>query len=213
MNRPKIIINAAMSIDGKIALSGGKRIRISDTEDFMRVHHMRNEVDAVLVGINTILNDNPKLTVKEKFVPNPKNPIRVVLDSKLRIPENARVLNSLAPTIIASTINAEPRDLKAKIIRCGRGKVDLHCLMQKLYTMGIRSIMVEGGGTVISAFVHERLVDDFYVFIGPLIIGGTAPALVGGHGAREHNEVVRLNIKSCERLGQGILIRYGVRDD
>ncbi len=213
MNRPKIIINAAMSADGKIALVGGKRIKISDEADFHRVHEMRASVDGILVGINTILKDDPKLTVKEKYVPNAKNPVRVVLDSKLRIPSDARVLNGMAKTIIATTEKAEEREINAEIIRCGDEEVDLNCLMEELWKRGIKSVMVEGGGTVIHSFLKAGLVDEMYVFIGPLIIGGDAPTLVEGPGARSDEEVIRLKIKSCEKLGYGILIHYGVKND
>ncbi len=211
MNRPKIIINAAMSVDGKIALVGGKRIKISDEMDFKRVHELRARVDAILVGINTVINDKPKLTVKERYVPNAKNPVRIVLDSKLRIPENVRILNNAAKTIIATTKTAGHRELNAEIIRCGEKRVDLKCLMEELFKRGIRSLMVEGGSTVISSFLRERLVDELYVFIGPVIIGGTAPSLVGGNGAREEKDVLRMNVLSCERLGYGILIQYEVK--
>ncbi len=213
MNRPKIIINAAMSADGKIALVGGKRIKISDEADFKRVHEMRASVDAILVGINTILKDDPKLTVKEKYVPNAKNPVRVVLDSKLRIPSDARVLNSMAKTIIATTEKAEEREINAEIMRCGDERVDLNCLMKELWKRGIKSVMVEGGGTVIHSFLKAGLVDEMYVFIGPLIIGGDAPTLAEGPGAKSDEEVIRLRIKSCEKLGYGILIHYGVKND
>ncbi len=213
MNRPKIIINAAMSVDGKIALAGGKRIKISDEEDFRRVHEMRSEVDGILVGINTILKDDPKLTVKEKFVPGGKNPVRVILDSKLRIPENARVLNNDAKTIIATTRNAPKRKLNAELIRCGYEKVDLRCLLEELRERKIKKIMVEGGGTVIHSFLKEGFVDELFVFVGSLVIGGGAPTLAEGPGAREENEVIHLKLKSCEKLGYGVLLHYGVKND
>ncbi len=208
--RPKIIVNAAMSVDGKIALVGGKRIKISDEDDFRRVHKMRASVDAILVGINTVLMDDPKLTVKEEFVPNAKNPVRIVLDSKLRIPENARILNDMAPTIVATTINARVRKINAEIIKCGEHFVDLHCLMDRLWERGIRNVMVEGGSTVISSFLKEGLVDELNVFVGSIVIGGSAPSLVGGDGARNEGEVLKLKLLSCEPLGYGVLLRYGV---
>ncbi len=208
--RPRVIVNAAMSVDGKIALVGGRRIKISDEEDFRRVHHLRASVDAILVGINTIIKDDPKLTVKEKFVPDAKNPVRIVLDSKLRIPENARVLNDMAPTIIATTKDAPPRDLNAEIIRCGYNLVDLHCLMEELWRRGIRSVMVEGGSTVISSFLREGLVDELNVFVGSMIIGVDAPTLVSGKGARFAEETIKLKLLECKPLGYGVLLRYGV---
>ncbi len=213
MNRPRIIINAAMSVDGRIALVGGKRIKISDDADFMRVHKLRASVDAILVGINTVLKDDPKLTVKKKYVPLAKNPVRIVLDSQLRIPDTARVLNDDAPTIIATTERAQKRNLNAKLIRCGAERVNLGCLLTELYERGIKSVMVEGGGTIISSFLRARLVDELYIFVGSIIIGGDAPSIVAGTGAKENAEVIGLKLKSCERLGSGLLLHYGVKDD
>ena len=208
MIRPKIIVNVAMSIDGKIALKGGKRIKISNEEDFRRVHQLRNSVDAILVGINTIINDDPKLTVKKKFVEEIKNPVRIVLDSKLRIPENARVLDNKAKTIIATTKRAI-RNLDAEIIRCGDEDVDLKCLMEKLYEMGIRSVLVEGGRKVITSFLRENLVDEFYIFIGSIMIGKDGINIVDFSS----ENIMRFEILECEKLGDGILLRIGVLND
>ncbi len=211
--RPKVIINAAMSVDGKIALVGGKRIRISDEKDFRRVHELRNSVDAILVGINTILKDDPKLTVKEKYVKNPRNPVRVVLDSKLRIPEGAKVLNNMAKTIVATTEAAPQRNINAEIIRCGEKQVDLKCLLAELWRRGIRSVMVEGGGTVIHSFLKEGLVDELDVFVGSIIIGGGAPTLAEGVGAEDEDGVIKLKLIECKPLGDGVLLRYGVENE
>ncbi len=208
--RPRVIVNAAMSLDGRIALVGGKRIKISSEEDFKRVHELRSSVDAILVGINTVIKDDPKLTVKERFVPNPKNPVRIVLDSNLRIPENARVLNDAARTIIATTLSSPHRDLNAEIIRCGHDRVDLKCLLNELWKRGIKSVMVEGGGTVISSFLREGLVDELTVFVGSMVIGGGAPCLVEGEGAKMEGEVIRLTLLESKPMDGGILLRYGV---
>ena len=96
MKRPHVTINCAMSADGKIALPNRKQLRISCDEDIKRMYNLRNEVDAVLVGIETILSDDPKLTVKEKYVKNLKQPLRVVLDSTCKTPKDALVLNDSA---------------------------------------------------------------------------------------------------------------------
>lgn len=208
--RPRVIINAAMSVDGKIALRGGKRIKISDEEDFRRVHELRNSVDAILVGINTVILDNPKLLVKERYVKSPRNPVRVVLDSHLRIPEDAIVLDGNAPTIIITTEDAPERKLNAEIIKCGKGRVDLKCAMEKLYSLGIRSVLVEGGGTVIYSFLKEKLVDEISVFVGSIIIGGEAPTLAEGLGASSEDELIRLKLLEARALGSGVLLRYGV---
>src|SRR5947208_15115613 len=99
--RPHVVINAAMSVDGKIALSGGKPVRLSNEEDLRRVHALRAKADAVLVGIGTVLKDDPKLTVKAEYVKG-RNPLRIVLDSRGRTPAGANVLDSSAPTLIVT---------------------------------------------------------------------------------------------------------------
>ena len=100
MKRPNVIINCAMSADGKIALPNRRQLRISCDEDIKRMYNLRNNADAVLVGIGTILSDDPKLTVKEKYVNNPKQPLRIILDNKCRTPKDALVLNDSAKTLI-----------------------------------------------------------------------------------------------------------------
>ena len=100
--RPRVIINAAMSVDGKIALADGRGVRISNEEDLRRVHHLRAAADAVLVGVGTILKDDPKLTVKPEYAKG-RNPLRVVLDSDGKTPFGASVLDGSAPTLIATT--------------------------------------------------------------------------------------------------------------
>src|SRR5512136_1773557 len=100
MKRPYVIINCAMSADGKIASPMRKQMQISCDEDIKRMYRLRNECDTVLVGVGTILTDNPKLTVKEKYVKHPRQPLRVVLDSKGRTPPHALVLNNVSKTLI-----------------------------------------------------------------------------------------------------------------
>src|SRR5439155_1670076 len=100
--RPHVIINAAMSVDGKIALSDGKAVRLSNEEDLRRVHRLRTEADAILVGVGTVLMDDPKLIVKTEYAKG-RNPLRVVLDSKGKTPENAHVLDGTATTLIVTS--------------------------------------------------------------------------------------------------------------
>ncbi len=100
MKRPHVIINCAMSADGKIASPARKQMRISSEQDIERMYRLRNESDAVLVGIGTILADDPKLTVKESYVHHPKQPLRVILDSKGRTPSHALALNTVSKTLI-----------------------------------------------------------------------------------------------------------------
>ncbi len=197
-----------MSIDGKIALPDRKQTRISNEEDMERVHRLRNECDAVLVGIGTVLADNPKLTVKEKYVEKPANPMRVVLDSKFRTPDDAEVLSKDAPTLIATT-GEEFKKGNIEAVKCGDERVNLHKLMDLLYERGVKKLLVEGGETVIWEFLRQRLVDEFYIFMAPIVIGGTkSPTAAGGGGASSPDDVIQMKLDDIKRIGNGVLLKF-----
>ncbi len=205
--RPKVIVNVAMSADGKIALPDRTEVKISGDEDFKRVHELRNRVDAILVGIGTVLADDPKLTVKGKYVEEPEHPLKVVLDSEGRTPEDAQIFDE-SESLIATTKDVD----KEGWIRCGEsGRVDLKVLMEELSERGIEEILIEGGGEVISSFFEEGLVDEFSVFVGSLIIGGRdAPTPVDGEGSADIDEIIELRFLGHEKMDDGILLRYEV---
>ena len=214
MRRPQVIVNCAMSADGKTALPTGKQLRISSEEDIARVYQLRNACDAVLVGVGTILSDDPKLTVKETYVKNPRQPLRIVLDSKGRTPPHSLVLNKTANTLI---INAKGHErpfegTHIEVIGCAvdeHGLLEIPCILELLSQRGIRTLLVEGGGTVIWSFLKSGTVDDLYVYIGPCIIGGkNTPTMASGEGITRENEVIPLNIVESQRMGAGILIHY-----
>jgi 2,5-diamino-6-(ribosylamino)-4(3H)-pyrimidinone 5'-phosphate reductase len=208
---PQVIINCAMSADGKIALPSRKQTKISNEEDMKRVHELRNECDAILVGIGTILSDNPKLTVKESYVPNPKQPLRIVLDSKGRIPRNAEVLSSDSPTMVIVSEKCKYEIEGAETIICGKERVDLRSLMDILDTRGIKTLLVEGGETVIWSFLNGRIAHEFYIFIGSKVIGGKkSPTPAGGEGAKNEGDILPLKLISVKNLGNGVLLHYGV---
>ncbi len=212
MLRPYVIINCAMSIDGKIALPSRRQTRISNEEDMERVYRLRNECDAVLVGVGTILSDDPKLIVKGKYVENPKKPLRVILDSQGRTPLDAEVLSKDAPTLIVTTEGCDATFDDADLARCGEERVDLHSLMQVLNEKGVKRLLVEGGETVIWSFLKESLVDEVKVFIGSMVIGGTgSPTMAGGQGAASLEQTIPLVLKSSTRLGDGVLLEYEVK--
>jgi 2,5-diamino-6-(ribosylamino)-4(3H)-pyrimidinone 5'-phosphate reductase len=202
-----------MSADGKIALPTRKQLRISCDEDIERMYKLRNECDAVLVGIGTVLSDDPKLTVKEKYVNNPRQPIRIILDTNCKTPEDALAVNNMAKTLI---ITAKECDKKygdnIEVIQCKTNKnglIDLKNLLELLYNRGIKTLMVEGGSTVIWNFLKQKLVDDLYVYVGPIIIGGkNTPTLADGAGISGADELISLEINGMSRLGPGILIHY-----
>jgi 2,5-diamino-6-(ribosylamino)-4(3H)-pyrimidinone 5'-phosphate reductase len=202
-----------MSADGKIALPSRNQTRISNEEDMHRVHHLRNDSDAIIVGIGTILTDDPKLTVKKNYVSNPSQPLRVVLDSNFRTPKDAQVYTSDAPTMIVTTCR-EAIEGKCEVVKCGNPgqRVDLNKLLALLYRRGIQKIMVEGGETVIWEFLKSGLVDKLLVFISPMIIGGiSSPTLAGGRGADNLDSVIRLDLQDMQRLGDGMLARFNVK--
>lgn len=214
MNRPKIIINCAMSIDGKIASPSGRQVRISSEEDMKRVYQLRNSVDAVLVGINTVLNDDPKLTVKEKYVKNVKQPIRIVLDAKCRTSENALVVNDKAQTII---VKDEKNHCSKKYndnisllsVPSSKGILDLDSTLESLSNQGIHTLLVEGGGTVIWNFIKKDLFDELFIYIGSIVIGGkSSPTMAMGKGFEEEHDFKRLTLIGVEHIGDGLLLNY-----
>lgn len=208
---PHVIINCAMSADGKIALPSRKQTRISNEEDMKRVHELRNKCDAILVGIGTILSDDPKLTVKKSYVPNPKQPVRIVLDSKGRIPKDAEVLSPDSPTIVVVSEECTNKIKGAETIVCGKERIDLRSLLDNLEKKGIRTLLVEGGETVIWSFLRERLANEFYIFVGSMVIGGkNSPTPAGGKGVKNEDDILPLKLISIKSLGNGVLLHYGV---
>jgi 2,5-diamino-6-(ribosylamino)-4(3H)-pyrimidinone 5'-phosphate reductase len=201
-----------MSADGKIALPTRRQTRISNEEDMARVHKLRSQCDAILVGIGTVLADDPKLTVKEKYLPNPKQPIRIVLDSKGRIPEDSLVLSPDSPTLIAISEECTNQIEGAETIVCGKERVNLSQLCQILDKKGVKILLVEGGESVIWSFLKERLADEFNIFIGSMVIGGIkSPTPVGGEGVLSEEDILPLTLKNVERIGDGVLLQYGVK--
>lgn len=203
-----------MSLDGKIASPTGKQVRISSEEDMRRVYQLRHSVDAVLVGIGTVLNDDPKLTVKEKYVKNPHQPIRVILDTYCRTPNDALVVNEKAQTIIFKDQNqpcSKKFDDNISVLSspASNGMIDLQNALLQLSDFGIKTLLVEGGGTVIWQFINHGFFDDLFVYIGSMIIGGKeTPSMAMGEGFRKENEFTRLQLKEVKKLGDGIVLHY-----
>ena len=210
MKKPYVVINCAMSADGKIASPSGKQMRISCDEDIKRMYELRNKCDAILVGINTVLTDNPKLTVKEKYVKNPKQPIRLVLDTNCKTPVDSLVVNDVAKTYIITGKQCDKNyGDNVEVIVCDTDKdglINSEKLMGILYNRDIKKLMVEGGGTVIWNFLKSGFVDDFYVYVGPMIIGGKdTPTIAGGNKIDENSN---LKIVETKTIGPGTLLHY-----
>jgi 2,5-diamino-6-(ribosylamino)-4(3H)-pyrimidinone 5'-phosphate reductase len=222
-SKPFVFINAAMSADGKIATMQRRQTRISGSLDFDRMDELRATSDAIMVGIGTVLSDNPSLTVKSKdrlekrlSIGLSENPIRIVVDSMARIPESADIFKKgKGRRIIAVSESAPAEKVRslsklADIICIGKKRVDLIKLLFELKNRGINRLMVEGGATLIWGLISNGLVDEIYTFVGNIIIGGkTAPTLVDGEGYA--SDFCKLTLISCEVLEEGVLIKWKVR--
>lgn len=219
--RPHVFVNVASSLDGKISDETRKQLRISCKEDLERVDRLRAKTDAIMVGIGTILSDDPKLNIKNKELREhrlskgkPENPIKVVVDSKCRIPENAKVFEGeaiVAVSKLADKSRVEKISKKAKVVVFGEEKVDLKSLMEYLYNVGIRELMVEGGGTLISSLLSQGLVDEIFIYYAPIMIGGaSSPTICDGSSFRIP---LKLRIISVEKLGEGLLVHLRVAED
>ncbi len=206
-----VIINCAMSADGKIALPSRKQTRISNEEDMKRVYELRNRSDAILVGIETVLADDPKLTVKKKYVPNPSHPVRIVLDSKGRVPEDAEILSSDSKTILAVSELCTRTIEGPETLVCGKGEVDIPMLLDILKKRGMKTLLVEGGEAVIWSFLSQRLADELYIFVGSMVIGGLkSPTPAGGEGVKSEKDIIPLKFIEVTQVGDGVLLHYGV---
>jgi 2,5-diamino-6-(ribosylamino)-4(3H)-pyrimidinone 5'-phosphate reductase len=197
-----------MSVDGKIANPFGKQIKISCEEDIKRMYKLRNDSDAVLVGINTVLSDDPKLTVKEKYIKKPKQPIRIVLDTFCKTPVDANVVNDKAKTIIVVGSECDKKfGSNVEILKCKTNEnnfIDLENLLDILFKRGIKKLMVEGGSTVISNFLKNGFVDDLFIYVGSMIIGGkNTPALVNSNCKN-----IKLKLVAAKNIGTGVLLHY-----
>jgi 2,5-diamino-6-(ribosylamino)-4(3H)-pyrimidinone 5'-phosphate reductase len=204
--RPFVHVNCAMSADGKIAGVERKQVRISSEEDKTRVRELRRKYDAILVGVGTVLADDPHLIIKGEDYDT--NPIRIVLDPHGKTPDDALVLDESAPTVMVTTEDYEKEWDCEETIVMGR-QIDLPTLMEKLAEdIGIESILVEGGGNTIAEFFKNKLVDRYTVFVGGLLIGGrSAPTPADGDGwVCEGGQ--KMNLDSVETLGNGALLTF-----
>ncbi|MBN1484516.1 MAG: bifunctional diaminohydroxyphosphoribosylaminopyrimidine deaminase/5-amino-6-(5-phosphoribosylamino)uracil reductase RibD [Chloroflexia bacterium] len=216
--RPFVIAKYACSLDGKIATRSGESRWISGEQSRRRVHELRDQMDAIMVGANTVLNDDPRLTTRLPERESVQHPLRIVADSRGRLPLAARVFDPALPgrTILATTAACpqeqrealEERGTEILLLPAGEGgRLDLAALLRALGQREITSLLVEGGGTLLDAFFRARLVDRVLAFIAPLIIGGAAaPAAVSGEGVARLGQAARLRELEVERVGPDLLL-------
>ena len=208
-----VILSAAISIDGKISTRTNDS-KISSKEDSIRLHKLRSKVDAILIGKNTLLQDDPLLTVRHT---KGKNPIRVILDSKGTIPITSKIIktSSEIPTIIVVSKKITDKNLlklkklPVEIIISGDNSVNLKLLMKKLSTKKIKTILVEGGGTVNWEFVKNNIFNELIVTLSPYLIGGNdSISFVEGTGFAKITNSPKLKLKSIKRLKNYLVLNY-----
>ena len=217
-----VVVNAAMSVDGKLASHRREQLAISGPEDFDRVDRIRAAADGVIVGVGTVVADDPHLTldvtdrrVQRQRHGRPGNPARVVADSTARTPLDARILDDEATTyLLVSEQTSEERrtklaDAGAEVIVVGDDRVDLAAGIDRLADEGIERLMIEGGGELIFSAFDAGLVDELSVFVGSQLIGGRdAPTLADGDGFTEGFPALTLD--DIEQLDDGVVLKYTV---
>ena len=207
LGRPAFTLKAAITLDGKIATRTGESQWITGELARADVHRMRNTHDAVMVGIGTVLADDPRLTAR---IADARDPVRIVVDSKLRISAKAKLLAKGARVIVAT---CAATSIKGPI-GCDtwrfkptkQGRVPLDQLAKKLGKEGITSVLVEGGGQLHAALLASDLADELALYIAPIVVGGAAPSWVGGDGVAKLADATRFRFVGSERLGDDLKV-------
>ncbi len=212
-SRPYVILSAGQSLDGKIATRTGDS-KLSSKRDLVRVHKLRASVDAILVGKQTVMIDNPSLTVKYA---KGKNPTRIILDSNGSITSDSKIVKTCnkVPTIIAVSEKASKKNITRlqryglEVIKCGQNKINIKKLLQILKKKNINRLLVEGGGITNWSFFKEGLVDEIIVTLTPFILGGNdATSLVEGEGFDKISQACPLKLKKAYRMKNELVLHY-----
>jgi len=216
---PYVTVKTAASLDGKIATSTGDSRWITGLDSRRMVHHFRNYTDAVLIGIRTVLADDPRLDVRVNF-PDLRHPQKVIVDSKGRMPTRGRTITPDPRTIVAVSPKAsltritslEDAGARVEVIQGSQVRVDMTRLMRRLAELDIVTVLVEGGGGVSGSLFEAGLVDEVVAFIAPMLIGGVkAPGPVGGRGVQRVIDAHHLVDVTFEQVGEDLMIRGKVR--
>lgn len=214
-----VILNAAMSIDGKISTRRNDS-SFSSRKDWIRVHKLRSSVNGIVIGISTVLEDNPMLSVRY-YSKGTKDPVRIIVDSNARIPLNSRIIRSSKniQTIVATTPNASTRKIKelkkagVQILVSGKRKVNIKNLFQQLENLGLKRILVEGGGEINWSVLKIGLANELIVTISPVVVGGRdAKTLVEGEGIANITSGIKMRLtKTLINYKNEIVLFYKLR--
>ncbi len=217
--RPFVTIKTAMSLDGKTATVTGESKWITGEEARADVHQYRHTHDAILVGVNTVIADNPHLTTR---IPNGgQNPIRVILDTHLRTPPSSHVItDSLAPTwiMVGRDVNKEKiasyESENITIFQMKTKQIEIQDVLDLLGDKQILSLFVEGGQTVHASFLQTKYFNEIVTYISPKLIGGSnAPTLFGGNGFSTLQDALSLEIQEMKQIGNDIKIVANARSE
>src|SRR5208337_4047418 len=211
--RPLVTLVGAMTLDGKIASRTGDS-QISSKKDLKTLHRLRSRNDAIMIGIGTLLQDDPRLTVR---LVEGRSPIRVIVDSSARTPPTSRIFKK-GPTIIVAVTKSAPskrvealKRAGARILRAGNNQINLLTLLTQLYRLGIKRILLEGGGNMNWSMISNGLVDYITVTVAPMIIGGShATTLVEGDGVTKIKQAINLILTEARRQDNEIVLTYKV---
>ncbi|HBP90674.1 MAG TPA: bifunctional diaminohydroxyphosphoribosylaminopyrimidine deaminase/5-amino-6-(5-phosphoribosylamino)uracil reductase RibD, partial [Nitrospiraceae bacterium] len=218
--RPWVILKGAMTLDGKIATATGESRWITGERARQDVHRLRSEVDAILVGVGTVIADDPELSVRGKTTTHARvgrQPVRVVLDSRLRVPLHAKILEWVGeqPTIVCTTTQASSRKIELLrkrgiqvwVLSGQGGRVSLKSCLVRLGKTGLTSVILEGGGTVNAAALQQGLVNRIRLYMAPMLLGGQdAIGLIGGQSPKKLTGVRPLADCEIKKLGKDWLV-------
>ena len=203
-NRPWVRMKIAATLDGRTALANGKSRWITGPEARKDGHRFRARACAVLTGVGTVLADDPRLTVRE--VETPRQPLRVIVDSKLETPGNARILEGGNVLIFCARAGKSLQGAEVVALPNPQGKVDLPAMLEELARRGINELHIEGGFKLNGSLVREGCVDEFLLYLAPSFLGGASQGMLDLPEFKSLDERIALKIRSAERVGEDLRI-------
>lgn len=218
--RPFVTLKAGMTLDGQIATASGESKWITSVQSRREVHQLRSQTDAVMVGVGTVISDDPALTARtgaQLKKPAARQPLRVVVDSRLRIPSDAQILShqNLAKTVVVTTCSApiakrkalEKGGIEVLSLPSVRGRVSLPALVRELGKRGVTSLLVEGGGEINAAMLKAKLVQHVRLYMAPALLGGrNAKGVIGGKSPARITQALKLKQVRTRSVGGDVVI-------